>query len=1213
MLPTKLNIRQFFALAFFLFVGTISFAQATITIEVSWGSWSSENRVTFRDPSNVQIGASICNPADCFNGASNTAYNNIASPATYTGIPYGTNYDIRLQDTWGDGWNGTSYVRVYQDGVLIVNSDLGGGTLLDVSFDILPPTPTLEISDVNVDEDAGTMTFTVNHTEAAASGPFTVTYSTVDGSATAGSDFTGIVNGTLNFDGTLGDSDTIIVSITDDTSYEVSETFTIEFSASSDPAVDFSDTATGTIDDDEVILNNPNLVLTHELDGYISYTSTGGTLRTQDNNTDACSITTTSSGTLTSAIPATATIDRAFLYWAHSSATPDSQVTFEGNTVNADLMYTTSLSGGRIFYGGVSDVTSIVAGIANPTTNTFDFSGLTIDTSATYCNSATVLGGWSLMVFYEDASLPASTVNVYQGFHGESNTSSTYTLDGFYAIGASGSKTTVLSWEGDQTLNNNEALEFTTGSGTNDLVGDGDNTAGSPNPFNSTIFDNTGGTTVNITTSYGVDLDTYDVSPYISPGESTATTRVESGQDFVLLNAVVLKVPSNLVTGTVFEDINYGGGAGRDLATSSGVPIPNVDIELYDSGGSLVQTATTDASGEYVFGGMANGSYSIRVVNNTVRSTRAGGTACTSCLPIQTFKTDYAVSTLTPDTNTVGGENPSGVDPLAGTLTGAQSISTMTILSEGVVGMDFGFYFNTIVNTNENGQGSLEQFIVNANALDASSMDIVANSIFNPAPGADTSIFMIPPTSDPMGRTADANFAGGYFDILISNATPLTTIDGTNTIIDGRTQTAYSGDTNLGTVGSGGTAVGTSGTLLPDYELPEIQIHKNNGDVFRAQGNGTVIRNLSIYGGNNAGVRIDGGSVTVSNNILGVTALGVNGGGIDNGVEVINGTVTIDGNYIATNTDEGVHINGGTSTVIQNNHITTNGDDACADNILVQGGSGIQIQQNLIENASSLGIDGDGISGSVIISENTITGSGQDGGTCSGNVANAGILLDGSNSSISNNVIASNGGPGIVLAGGNTSGNLISQNSIYANGTAADALGIDLDLSDNLGDGVTLNDTGDSDNGPNGAINFPIIESAYKSGSNIVVSGWSRPGATIEFFLTDVNQGTASLGDNQLGLTVDYGEGQVFLGSEVEGSGSDTNSNTSTYTDNDSNTDNTNRFTFTFAVAPGVVAGDDLTATATIANSTSEFSPFSTLKIYSIITNRRITYRVRKD
>ncbi|MFS4494102.1 beta strand repeat-containing protein [Maribacter sp. 2308TA10-17] len=1081
-----------------------------------------------------------------------------------------------------------------------------------VQYSGIIPGPQLTVGNVSVDEDAGTLAFTVDHTGLASSGPYTVTYNTVDGTA-GPTDYTPVTGGTLNFDGTLGDSETITISITDDSLYETSEDFTLEFATTTDASVDITDTAIGTIDDDEVILNNTDLVLVEELDGYIGYTSTGGSLRTQDNNTNACSITTTSNNTLTSAVPVGATIDKAFLYWAHSNATPDSQVTFEGNTVDADLMYTTTLTGGRIFYGGVSDVTSIVAGIANPNSNSFDFSGLTIDNSPTYCSSATVLGGWSLIVFYTDLNLPASTVNVYQGFHGESNTTSTYTLDGFFAIGASGSKTTVLSWEGDQTLNNNEALEFTTGAGTNDLVGDGDNTIGSPNPFNSTIYDNTGGTTVNITTSYGVDLDTYDVSSYISAGESTATTRVESGQDFVILNAVVLKVPSNLVTGNVFEDINYGGGAGRDLISSSGIPIEGVDMELYDNTNSRIQTTTTDTSGEYVFGGMANGTYTIRAVNSTVRSTRTGGAACTSCMPVQTFKTDYVASALIPDINAVGGENPSGVDPSANTLTGAQSISSMTISSEGVVGMDFGYNFNTIVNTNDDEQGSLEQFIINSNALDASGLDIVANSIFDPLAGDDTSIFMIPPTGDIQGRTADANYASGYFDIDTSS-NQLTVISGASTKIDGRTQTAYSGDTNTGNVGSGGTTVGTSANTLPDYERPEIQVHRDGGDVFRTQGDLFEMRNISVYGGNNASVRIQGGSATLVGNLLGVNATGVASGNVDYGVEITNGASRIEGNYIAQNTDEGIYVNGGTSTLIQENHITDNGRRGpCYENIRINNGTGVVIRRNLIDRAASLGIDGDGITGNVAISENTITNSGQDTGTCSGNNENAGILLDGNNSSISNNIIASNGGPGIVLAGGNTSGNLISQNSIYANGTAADALGIDLDLSDDAGDGVTLNDTGDVDNGPNSAINFPIIETAYKSGSNVVVSGWSRPGATIEFFLTDINQGTATLGDNQLGLSADYGEGQVFLASVVEGGGSDTNSSTSFYLDDDSNTDNTNKFTFTFAVPPGIILGDDLTATATIANSTSEFSPFSKLKAFTVITNRRITYRVKKE
>jgi hypothetical protein len=200
-----------------------------------------------------------------------------------------------------------------------------------------------------------------------------------------------------------------------------------------------------------------------------------------------------------------------------------------------------------------------------------------------------------------------------------------------------------------------------------------------------------------------------------------------------------------------------------------------------------------------------------------------------------------------------------------------------------------------------------------------------------------------------------------------------------------------------------------------------------------------------------------------------------------------------------------------------------------------------------------------------------------------------------------------------VLAGGNTTGNLISQNAIYANGTVSDALGIDLDQSDGIGDGVTLNDSGDADNGPNGAINFPIISAAFATGTDIVLEGWCRPGATIEIFLTDINEGSSVAGDNQLGLSTDYGEGQVYLASFVEGSGADTDSGTGPYLDTDGNTDATNKFRFRVPLPGGVSYGDLVTATATLSNTTSEFSPFSEIKAYTVITNRRITYRVSKN
>ncbi|MFS4469422.1 beta strand repeat-containing protein [Maribacter sp. 2210JD10-5] len=1099
---------------------------------------------------------------------------------------------------------------------------------VEANITCVDKTPELSIADVSVNEGDGTATFTVTHTGIDTAGPFNITYETVDGTATAGLDYTAISNGTLSFNGTVGDTETITINIIDDTRTESQENFTIRFLTSpDDPTVDISDTAIGTINDNEVILNDVPLSLYDDLSGKYDYAVTGGSLRTLANDpgdtSAACAITTSSSGVLTSTIaPAGKKVERAYLYWSHSSFDVDQDVTLEGTPVSADLVYGATFSGLQ-YYGYIADVTDLIDGITDPWSETYDFSGLTIDNTGSYCTGQTVLGAWSLMIFYEDLALPSSTINLYYGFDVTQNAGTSFTLDNFFAISPTGSKATFLSYEGDDTLDGNtgnagerEELSITTQGGvTTILTGDGAQTGN--NPYNSTLYDEFSGT--NITTTYGLDLDTYDISSFINTSDTQITANVNARQDLILSSAVVLRVPSNVISGIVFEDINYPGGLGRTQTASTGIGIENTTLELYNSVGTLLDTETTDENGEYTFGGMSDGNYTVRVVNATVNSTRGGGDTCPTCFAIQTFRSDYDGTTFTNILDEVGGAFPSAEDAGAGTLAGAQTTSSVIISAGGTGNVDFGFNFNTIVNTNENGQGSLEQFIINANNLDETGLDIGSNGIFDPAAGEDTSIFMIPPTSDSQGRIADTNFTSGYFDIFISDVNPLSSITAANTVIDGRTQTAYSGDTNTGTVGSGGTTVGVSGSVLPNYELPEIQVHINAGDVFKIEGDNTVVRNLAVYANNNAGIRIDDGdNITIRNSLLGVNAAGVNAGDIDHGIEIVgttSGNLFINGNYISSTTTSGIFINGGAgSKTIENNHIFAIGDSPCDRGIDIRNGSsGVIIRQNLIENTASVGIDNTGL-GDIAITENSITGSGQDGGDCSGNVENFGVRLSGSNSDINNNIIFDNGGTGLVLVGSATdTGNLISQNSIYGNGTASAALGIDIVATGVIPDGVTLNDTGDTDTGPNTLINFPVFSGINQSGTNMIVSGWAESGAIIEFFLTDINQGTAAAGDNTLGLSTDYGEGQIYLGTFVEGSIDDTDSGVSFYNDLDGNTGNTNRFRFSIPMGMGSTLGSSITATATIANSTSEFSPVSLIKAYTVITNRRITYRVKKD
>ncbi len=1102
------------------------------------------------------------------------------------------------------------------------NNTTGNGWQADVRCS--PPGPKIVVDDVYVDEDSGSAIFTVTHVRdrhgrntlfGFLHTPFTVDYMVSDGTATVGSDYIS-VNGTLTFNGRVGNVQTFSVPIVNDGVPELVEFFTAGFSGATAQyaTVDFSDTASGFINS-QILANDP-LTLFQEFDGYFDYSTTGGTLRTNDNNTDACSITTSSSNTLIAPIPNTATIKRAYLYWAHSSTVVDGTVTFEGQTVNANFQYQTTLTN-RNFYGYVSDVTAIVEAIADPSTNVFDFSGLTVDNSNTYCSTATVLGGWTLFVFYEEPSLPAVNINLYQGFDGLSNEGTSFTLDSFYAIAGAGAKASFLSWEGDSTLDGNssgttnpngERLSITNQANQDfTLANDGGQTGN--NAYNSTMYDNTVSPDYNDTSTYGVDLDTYDISTYVSPGDSQVTANVDVGQDFVISAAVVLKVPSNLIAGTVFEDTNYGGGQGRNMNDSNGIGISSAIVELYEDDGTFVRRTNSNVSGDYSFGGMADGDYYVKVVNSTVRSTRDNGINCTTCVPVQTYRSFGDASNTNEVLNEIGGADPTAFsDSALGVFADSQSLSLVNIASSGVANIDFGFNFNTIVNTNEIGQGTLNQFILNSNTLGETGLDIEPNSIFDPAAGDDTSVFMIPSSSDPLGRTADANFTSGYFNIIVDNSNTLPAIIGTNTNIDGRTQTAYSGDTNTGTVGSGGSTVGTTNVVLPDYDRPEIQVYRAGGDVLNLQGTNATVRNLSVYANNNAGIRIQSGSANVSANLLGVNALGNATGNIDSGIEITGGTSVIDGNYISDNTDQGIWVNGGTSTQIQNNEITINGNTACNDNILIENGSGVLISQNLISNSAAFGIDLETTSSAITVTENTIINAGQNGGNCGGAVENAGIYVIGSNSSFVNNVLATNGGAGIIITGGNTSGNLISQNSMYANGSASDALGIDIS-----GDGVTLNDTGDADNGPNGAINFPVITSSYIGGTTLTVRGWARPGATIEWFLTDINEGSAATGDNQLGFVTDYGEGQVYLGTSIEGSASDLDATSSYYIDEDGNTDTTNNFHFEVTIPPGVQANDLITSTATIGNSTSEFSPFSIVQIPTLITNRRITYRVKKN
>jgi CSLREA domain-containing protein len=198
------------------------------------------------------------------------------------------------------------------------------------------------------------------------------------------------------------------------------------------------------------------------------------------------------------------------------------------------------------------------------------------------------------------------------------------------------------------------------------------------------------------------------------------------------------EVTISTISGTVFEDVNYGGGIGRDLAAAAAaapsfaVGRDTVTVELYDNAGSFVTSTTTAGGGTYSFD-VLPGTYTVRVVNTTVSSSRPGSDG--SELAVQTYRADGASEAAGDGAKKVGGERPSNEDAPAnsgaqtlaalqgtdldadGVTDWTQSIVTVDASGGDVTGVGFGFNFDTIVNTNDSGQGTLRQFILNSNLL----------------------------------------------------------------------------------------------------------------------------------------------------------------------------------------------------------------------------------------------------------------------------------------------------------------------------------------------------------------------------------------------------------------------------------------------------------------------------------------------------------------
>lgn len=438
--------------------------------------------------------------------------------------------------------------------------------------------------------------------------------------------------------------------------------------------------------------------------------------------------------------------------------------------------------------------------------------------------------------------------------------------------------------------------------------------------------------------------------------------------------------------------------------------------------------------------------------------------------------------------------------------------------------------------------------------------DGIVSNTFNGTPNTGTVIGVNGDNNNDVneGNLICANGQDGIFFWFTQNSRIAGNIIGLNK--NGVTGVGFGNIRNgiLNTVSSDGNLIGTNGDGVSD--------NLEGNRICNSGGRGIFIATVSNLN-------------TIAGNTIGLDATNAAAGNLTNGIEIDPGSDNrigtnadgtsdaIERNIIGSNTGHGIIIVGGdffgasnsNGNIIAGNSIGTNSTGT-----LVRGntGYGVYITTNNNYNAND----------NVIGANEDFVGDDLEGNIIANN--NKGVVINPTGTSVSN-------------------GNRISRNSIFDN----TSLGIDL-----KDDGVTANDNGDPDTGPNELFNFPFMVYCNVQFGNLNVTGIAPAGSIIEFYIADAG-GT---------------EGKTYIFSAQEGTNyngiNDDSTGTASYSDVTYGIGTDERFGFTIPVASlpvAVPAGTVIVATATksaAVGSTSEFGPAitSTLPVRLLQFNGRV-------
>jgi gliding motility-associated-like protein len=244
-------------------------------------------------------------------------------------------------------------------------------------------------------------------------------------------------------------------------------------------------------------------------------------------------------------LPSNQTIVGAYLVWTGIGNGTTTTINLNGNAIIPDFVNIAypfpSIPPSFPFFSAVKDITNYVQSFGNGLyqISNFNLSSILLN----YYSNAVQFAGWNIIIVYSNPTLPNKQLNIYDGLQyviGNSINTVNIPINNLNVTNTSGAKMTYIVYNGSPNFYSGEVAKF-----------NGQNLTNALNPINNPY--NGSNSFTGSTTNWNMDVDSYDISNFISVGNTSATITMSTNALRFLSN-VITSIQSELPDATISLD-----------------------------------------------------------------------------------------------------------------------------------------------------------------------------------------------------------------------------------------------------------------------------------------------------------------------------------------------------------------------------------------------------------------------------------------------------------------------------------------------------------------------------------------------------------------------------------------------------------------------------------------------------------------------------------